>query len=145
MKKLSMGVKLSYGLGDFYGGASAAIIGLFFLFFLTNVVGISPLVAGSIVLFGRAVDAVTDPLMGSISDHTRSKWGRRVAWFFFGILPVALSYVLMWVVPPFERWLQVAYYFFAYAFFSCAFTMVMVPYGALPQDLTVDANERTVL
>lgn len=145
MKKLSMGVKLSYGLGDFYGGASAAIIGLFFLFFLTNVVGISPLIAGSIVLFGRAVDAVTDPLMGSISDHTRSKWGRRVAWFFFGILPVGLSYVLMWVVPPVGRWLQVVYYFFAYAFFSCAFTMVMVPYGALPQDLTADANERTVL
>lgn len=145
MKKLSLGVKLSYGLGDFYGGASAAIIGLFFLFFLTNVVGISPVIAGSIVLFGRAVDAVTDPLMGSISDHTRSKWGRRVAWFFFGILPVGLSYVLMWVVPPVDRWLQVVHYFFAYAFFSCAFTMVMVPYGALPQDLTTDANERTVL
>ncbi len=145
MKKLSFGVKFSYGLGDFYGGASASIIGLFFLFFLTNVVGISPLVAGSIVLFGRAVDAVTDPLMGAISDHTRSKWGRRVAWFFFGILPVGLSYVLMWVVPPFSRGLQVVYYFFAYAFFSCAFTMVMVPYGALPQDLTADSNERTVL
>ena len=51
----------------------------------------------------------------------------------------------MWAVPPVDRWLQVVYYFFAYAFFSCAFTMVMVPYGALPQDLTTDANERTVL
>jgi len=145
MKKLNFGTKLSYGLGDFYGGASASIIGLFFLYFMTNIVGISPLVAGAVVLFGRAVDAVTDPLMGAISDHTRSRWGRRVAWFLFGIVPVALSYVLLWVVPPFARWLQVVYYFFAYAFFSCAFTMVMVPYGALPQDLTSDSNERSAL
>ena len=101
MKKLNLGTKLSYGLGDFYGGASASIIGLFFLYFMTNVVGISPLAAGAVVLFGRAVDAVTDPLMGAISDHTRSRWGRRVAWFLFGIIPVALSYVLLWVVPPF--------------------------------------------
>ena len=145
MKKLNLGTKLSYGLGDFYGGASASIIGLFFLYFMTNVVGISPLAAGAVVLFGRAVDAVTDPLMGAISDHTRSRWGRRVAWFLFGIIPVALSYVLLWVVPPFERWLQIVYYFFAYAFFSCAFTMVMVPYGALPQDLTSDSNDRSAL
>jgi sugar (glycoside-pentoside-hexuronide) transporter len=145
MQKLKLGTKLSYGLGDFYGGASASIIGLFFLYFMTNIVGIAPLAAGAVVLFGRAVDAVTDPLMGAISDHTRSRWGRRVAWFLFGIVPVALSYVLLWIVPPFARWLQVAYYFFTYAFFSCAFTMVMVPYGALPQDLTSDSNERSAL
>ena len=145
MKKLSFGTKLSYGLGDFYGGASASIIGLFFLYFLTNVVGLAPLLAGSIVLFGRAVDAVIDPFMGAISDHTRSRWGRRVAWFLFGIIPVALSYILLWFVPPCAQWLQAVYYFFVYAFFACAFSMVMVPYGALPQDLTSDSNERTVL
>jgi len=145
VKKLKLGTKLSYGLGDFYGGASASIIGLFFLYFMTNIVGVSPLAAGAVVLFGRAVDAVTDPLMGAISDHTRSRWGRRVAWFLFGVVPVALSYVLLWVVPPVARWLQVVYYFFAYAFFSCAFTMVMVPYGALPQDLTSDSDPRSAL
>lgn len=145
MKKLSLGVKLSYGLGDFYGGASAAIIGLFFLYFLTNIAGLPPLLAGTIVLVGRVIDAVIDPFMGAISDHTRSKWGRRVAWFLFGIIPVALSYILLWIVPPCAQWLQAAYYFFVYAFFACSFSMVMVPYGALPQDITSDSNERTVL
>ncbi|HWP22091.1 MAG TPA: MFS transporter [Candidatus Cryosericum sp.] len=145
MKKLSFGTKLSYGLGDFYGGASASIIGLFFLYFLTNIAGLPPLLAGTIVLVGRVVDAVIDPFMGAISDHTRSRWGRRVAWFLFGIIPVALSYILLWFVPPCAQWLQAAYYFFVYAFFACSFSMVMVPYGALPQDLTSDSNERTVL
>ena len=145
MEKLGPGTKLAYGLGDFYGGASAGIIGLFFLYFMTNVVGIAPLWGGAIVLFGKVIDAVTDPLMGAISDHTRARWGRRVSWFLFGIVPVALSYLLLWLIPPVAQGMQVLYYFIVYAFFSCAFTMVMVPYGALPQELTSDNNERSAL
>ena len=143
--KISLKVKLTYGIGDFYGGASVGIIGLFLLYFLTVVVGISPFWGGVIVLFGRFIDAITDPLMGRISDSTNSRFGRRTIWFLLGILPVFLSYTLLWAVPDFSYSGKIIYYLVMYSFFSCAFTMVMVPYGALPQELTNDTNKRSVL
>ena len=144
-KKLSLGTKLAYGIGDLYGGASAAIIGLFFLFFMTNVVHIDPFWGGVVVLFGRVVDALIDPLIGKITDNTKSKYGRRTFWFLVGIVPVFVSYSLLWLTPSAAQWLQILYYFFAYSFFSISFSLVMVPYGVLPQELTNDSKERSVL
>lgn len=144
-KKLSLGTKLAYGVGDLYGGASAAIIGIFFLFFMTNVVNINPFWGGLIVLFGRIIDASIDPFIGKITDNTRSKYGRRTFWFLVGIVPVFVSYSLLWLVPDVAQWLQILYYFFAYAFYCVAFSFVMVPYGVLPQELTKDSRERSVL
>jgi len=144
-KKLSLGTKLAYGIGDLYGGASAAIIGIFFLFFMTNVVHIDPFWGGVVVLFGRVVDASIDPFIGKITDNTKSKYGRRTFWFLVGIVPVFVSYSLLWLVPDVAQWLQILYYFFAYAFYTVAFSFVMVPYGVLPQELTKDSKERSVL
>jgi len=144
-KKLSLGTKVAYGIGDLYGGASAAIIGLFFLFFMTNVVNINPFWGGTVVLFGKIVDAVIDPFIGNISDNTKSKFGRRSFWFLVGIVPVFLSYTMLWLVPDVAQWLQILYYFFAYSFYCVAFSFVMVPYGVLPQELTRDSRERSVL
>jgi oligogalacturonide transporter len=135
-------VRLAYGLGDFYGGASVGVINLLFLFFLTNIAGISPLQAGIVVFIGRAVDAVTDPLMGIISDRTRTKAGRRVPYFFWGVVPVMASFVLLWIVPVWSGWSLIVYYAAAYSFFSVAFTMVMVPYAALAPELSSDAGQR---
>lgn len=144
-KKLSLGTKLAYGIGDLYGGASAAIIGIFFLFFMTNVVNIDPFWGGLIVLFGKIIDAAIDPFIGKITDNTKSKYGRRTFWFLAGIVPVFVSYSLLWLVPGAAQWLQILYYFFAYAFYCVAFSFVMVPYGVLPQELTKDSRERAVL
>ena len=144
-QKLSLGTKLAYGIGDLYGGASAAIIGIFFLFFMTNVVNINPFWGGLVVLFGRIVDAAIDPFIGKITDNTKSKYGRRTFWFLVGIAPVFVSYSLLWLVPDTAQWLQILYYFFAYAFYTVAFSFVMVPYGVLPQELTRDSKERSVL
>jgi len=144
-KKLSLGTKLAYGVGDLYGGASAAIIGIFFLFFMTNVVNINPFWGGLVVLFGKIVDAAIDPFIGKVTDSTKSKYGRRTFWFLVGIAPVFVSYSLLWLVPDVAQWLQILYYFFAYAFYCVAFSFVMVPYGVLPQELTKDSRERSVL
>ena len=144
-KKLSLGTKLAYGVGDLYGGASAAVIGLFFLFFMTNVVNINPFWGGVVVFLGRIIDAAIDPFIGKITDNTKSKYGRRTFWFLVGIVPVFVSYSLLWLVPDVAQWLQILYYFFAYAFYTVAFSFVMVPYGVLPQELTKDSKERSVL
>lgn len=137
---------IAYGIGDIYGSGAFLLIGLLFLFFLTDYVGLSPALAGLVFAVGKGVDAITDPLMGYVSDITRSRHGRRRVYFLVGIVPVALSFVLLWV--PIQGWSQFAlflYYSAAYVLFSLVFTMVMVPYFALNAEMSVDIKERNKL
>jgi oligogalacturonide transporter len=137
---------VAYGLGDVFGGGSFLIINMFFLFFLTEVVGLSPILAGIVFSFGKVWDAISDPLMGYLSDRTRSRFGRRRVFFLIGIAPIAVSFVLIWMPPPSEEdLLNVAYYAFAYVFFSTVVTMVMVPYSALNAEMSTDYKVRTRL
>ncbi|MFP4011092.1 MAG: MFS transporter [Spirochaetaceae bacterium] len=137
---------IAYGLGDMFGGGSFTVIGLLFMFFLTEFVGLAPFLAGMVFAVGKGFDAVSDPLMGYISDRTRSRYGRRRVYFLAGIVPIALSFAALWVpviVGP--QWARALYYAFAYVFFSAVFTMVMVPYSALNAELTRDYRARTRL
>ncbi len=144
--KLRLSTKVIYGTGDFYGGASATIISMLFLYFLTDVVGMRPVYAGVIIFIGRFVDAITDPLMGRISDQTNSRFGRRIPYFLYFAIPVGLSFGLLWIQLGIENdMLMFVYYSFAYILFSISFTAVMVPYAALAPELTQDYHERTAL
>jgi len=136
-------VRLVYGLGDFYGGGAMGIVGLLYLFFLTNIAGISPLQAGLVVFIGGVFDAITDPLMGTISDRTRSKRGRRAPFFFWGVIPVVVSFILIWYVPVLQGWSLVLYYIIVFCFYNGAFAVVMVPYAALAPELSPDPGQRT--
>ncbi len=137
---------LCYGLGDLYGGGSFLIIGMLFMFYLTEVVGLSPLIAGFVFAIGKVWDAVSDPLMGYISDRTRTRFGRRRIYFLIGIAPIAVTFTLMWVPVGFSsQWTLFAYYSLAYICFSTVFTMVMVPYAALNAEMSHDYNIRTRL
>lgn len=137
---------ISYGLGDMFGGGSFTVIGLLFMFFLTEFVGLAPFLAGLVFAVGKGFDAISDPLMGYISDRTKSRFGRRRIYFLIGIAPIAVSFAALWVpltVGP--QWARAIYYAFAYVFFSAVFTMVMVPYSALNAELTRDYRMRTRL
>ncbi len=137
---------LAYGSGDIYGGGSFLIISTLFIFFLSNVVGLSPAMAGFIVFAGKAWDAISDPLFGCISDRTKSRFGRRRVFFLIGIVPVGISFFLLWISVKFDNtFLTVAYYFFAYLFFCTVFTSVMVPYNALVTEISTDYRTRTRL
>jgi len=137
---------ISYGSGDFYGGGSFLLIGMLFLIFLTDIVGISPAAAALVFSIGKVWDALSDPLMGYISDKTRSRFGRRRVYLLIGIVPVFISFLLLWL--PVNISMQtgaVIYYSFAYILFSTVFTMVMVPYAALNAEMTMDYRTRTRL
>ncbi len=71
----------------------------FLLFFYSQVVGLDPWLAGIALTIGRVWDAISDPVMGAISDRTRSRWGRRRPYIMFGAIPLAIAYVSMWVPP----------------------------------------------
>jgi oligogalacturonide transporter len=145
-ERLSLGTKLGFGSGDIYGGGAMTIVGFLYLFFLTDVIRISPALAGVVILVSKIWDAVSDPVMGTISDRTRSRWGRRRPYFLFGIPLVFLSFLVLWYPVSFEA--EAARFVFvlaAYLLFSTVITLVMVPYNALSSELTTDYDERTRL
>lgn len=136
--------KIAYASGDIYGGGSFLIVGLLLLVFLTKVEGLSGAWAGIIIFVGKAWDAVTDPLMGMLSDRTKSKYGRRRFYFLIGAIPVFLSWVMLWYSFGItSEAVKIIYYMFAFMFFSTSFTLVMVPYNAVLADMTNDYNKRS--
>ncbi len=137
---------IAYGFGELYGGGSFIIISLLFLFFLTDVVGLAPSLAGLIVLIGKFWDAVTDPLMGFISDNMRSRFGKRRVFFLVGVIPVAVTFLILWITVRFPSDITTfMYYAVSYILFSTTFTMVMIPYRALNAEMTPDYAIRTKL
>jgi oligogalacturonide transporter len=137
---------IAYGIGDLYGGGSFFLISTFSMFYLINVVGLSPIWAGLVPGLGKVWDAVSDPLMGYISDRSRSRYGRRRLYFLLAIAPVAVTFALLWLPVSFDT--QVGtflYYFMAYLFFYTVSTMTMVPYSALSAEMTLDFNTRNRL
>jgi oligogalacturonide transporter len=136
--------KLCYASGDIYGGGAFMIFSLLFMNFLVLVEGL-PVVATTVIIFiGKLWDAVTDPIVGRLSDKTRSRFGRRRIFFLFGIVPVYLSFIMLFYSFGLENvTAKIIYYTFSYMFFGTAFTIVMVPYNAILSDMTSDYNERT--
>jgi len=144
--RLSRRTKLIYGFGDTGFSLTTTIIAAYFAIFLTDVVGIAAGTAAIAIFIGRTWDYVNDPIIGHISDRTRTRWGRRRPFLLFGALPFALAFCLMWYRPPFENqiWLAV-YYGLAYALFDSAATFVYMPFYALTPELTSNYDERTSL
>jgi GPH family glycoside/pentoside/hexuronide:cation symporter len=145
-KKLSLRTKLMYGMGD--GGINLAdtMVGLLFAIFCTDVVGLRPGLTALVIFVGRTFDYVNDPIIGYLSDRTRTRWGRRRPFILFGMLPFALAYMLLWWKPPFDSQLVLALYFgFAFILYDTMATVLYMPYFALTPELTQDYDERTSL
>jgi len=144
--RLSRRTKFLYGIGDTGFSLTSTILGAYFAIFLTDVVGIAPTIAAAAIFIGRSWDYINDPLIGHISDRTRTRWGRRRPFLLFGALPFALAFLLLWVRPPFQNPVALAaYYALAYLIFDAAATFVYMPYFALTPELTQDYDERTQL
>ncbi len=145
-EKLSRRSKLMYGVGDAGINLADTMVGLLFAIFLTDVVGLRPGLAALVVFIGRTFDYVNDPIIGYLSDRTRSRWGRRRPFILFGMLPFALAYMLLWWIPPFDTQLGLAiYYGVAFVLYDTLATVLYMPYFALTPELTSDYDERTSL
>lgn len=150
-EKLNFSTKLAYGSGDMGPAITANILVFFLLYFFTNVAGLPAGLAGSILAIGKIGDAINDPITGILSDHTRTRWGRRIPWMLFGAVPFGVFFFLQWIVPSFSvdpevnKWCLFAYYIIIAILFNLAYTVVNLPYTALTPELTQDYNERTSL
>ena len=145
-EKLSTREKLCYGLGDVSTGLAVSSVGIFFLKYLTDVVGLSPKYAGLPLVIGRVWDALADPLIGWITDHTETRWGRRRPYLLFGAIPYALCFFSLWVVPEFNDQVQIfAYVTVTLLLFNTCLAVVFVPYTSMTAAITKDYTERTSL
>ncbi|MEO1286323.1 MAG: MFS transporter [Chloroflexota bacterium] len=137
--------KLAFGFGDVAGAVYAALYGFFMSAFLLDVAGLRPGAVGLILGSSVIIDAFTDPFIGSLSDRTRSRWGRKRPWLLFGAVPLGIAFFLHWLVPPLEGVLLVGYYFVISNLLRIAFTAVNIPYTALTPEMTRDFDQRTQL
>ena len=133
-----------------YGGGGAAY-GVFYnahyfvLVYYSQVLGLNPGLAGLAVGLSLVFDAVTDPLIGYLSDNTRSRWGRRHPWLIGSIIPLAASFYFLWHPPMFVEGdtLLFAWLVACNVIMRTAITMFLVPAYAIVAELTSDYDERT--
>ena len=139
-------VTFGWGLGS---------LGVLSLLFVTNalvlkyavdVLGLSALVAGLVAAACRIFDALLDPFMGTISDNTRTRWGRRRPYILLGTILCGMASVLIFAAPESISEAMLPVYFgFALVFYAVAYTVFNVPYMAMPVEMTQDRHERTFM
>ena len=144
-RKLSLGQKIGYGVGDtginFWFNAGVA----FMLVFYTDGLGLSPVTAGSILFVARAVDAITDPLMGWITDRTQTKMGKFRPFILAGAIPMAVMGVLTFTDPGLSPSQTLIYAYATYILYGITYTIISIPYSGLTAAVTHNPKERTEL
>ena len=144
--RLTVKQKLGFGIFDLGGNMLFTLMSFWALKYLTDTVGIAAAWAGIAVMIGKAWDAVTDPLMGFISDRTFSPWGRRRVYLLFGSVPMLLSMVFFFTSPQYlPSSMHIAWAIVALMFLNTASTIINVPYSSLTPELTSNYNEQSSL
>jgi len=137
--------KLAYGLGAFVNNTLAAAIGGM-LIILNLGFGVNPALVGLASSLPRITDALTDPLMGFVSDNARTRWGRRRPFIFVGAILAGLSFIALWWLPVGKTEMWYFWYFtIGSTLFYVGYTVFATPWVALGYELTPDYHERTRL
>ena len=138
---------IQYCFANIFMGGGGYIISMYFTVYLTNVVGMELKYATFIVMLATIWDGVNDPIMGIITDRTRSKYGRHRRYLLWSIPLVAVSYTMLWnsfgLDATENPTICVVYYAFAYILYKTAYTMVDVPHTSMLPTLAPEYNKRT--
>jgi Na+/melibiose symporter-like transporter len=143
-ERVPLGTLLSWGPPILGVSSALFFLQFFFLKFATDVLLMPPIVVGSLFFAGRMWDAISDPLVGTLSDRTRTRIGRRRPWMFAGV-PLLVLFVFMCWVPPQDLsdtglvwWVAIS----LFGFYT-AFTFYQIPHLSLGAELTSDHHDRT--
>ena len=135
--------KIAYALGDAAsGGITWKIMSVAFPLFFTHVFGLSFADAAALMLVARIFDVFTDPLMGSIADRTKTRWGTYRPWLIFGAVPFGLIFALLLFTPDLGPTGKRVWAYTFYLLMMAVYTAVNVPYGSLLGVMTTDDNEK---
>lgn len=130
-------------MGNFPNNIIFLMVGTYITYFYTNILQIPAVMAGTIFMVARLVDAVTDPIMGMIVDRTNTKLGKYRPFIIAGAPFLGIMFVLLFTAPNFSASGKIAYAFVTYIIYSLAWTIVQIPQLALPAMLTNDLAKRT--
>ncbi|MBP3759268.1 MAG: MFS transporter [Firmicutes bacterium] len=144
-KKLSVKTKIGYGIGCVCDNTLYTLSGTYLLLYLTTVAGVQPALAGTISAVGSVWEALVGPIMGSLSDNTVSRFGKRKPFMMFAAIPVAVITSLLFTAINAGPVVKGVYYTVAIILFWTSFSMEFVPYMSWGADLTDDYHERTSL
>ncbi len=138
---------IQYCFANIFMGGGGYIISMYFTIFLTNVVGMELRHATFIMMIATVWDGINDPIMGLITDRTRSKYGRHRRYLLLSIPPLVVSYIMLWnsfgLDGKEHPTIAICYYAFAYILYKTAYTMVDVPHTAMLPTLAPEYNKRT--
>ena len=143
--KLSLKERLGYGLGTAGEQFPNFLVQTFLFAYFNLVVGLNAGVIATIMLIARVWDAINDPLMGIIADHTRSRWGSYRPWAFFATIPMGIFLVLTFTNVGLTSTAKVIYCGAMYILFGMSNTASLIPLGSMANVLTDSNQERAVL
>ena len=143
--RVPLGTRIGFGIGDFGFLVVWQGTTLFLMYFYTDVIGIEPVLAGTIYLVAMVWDAVTDPVIAALAERTRTRWGRYRPWIALGAVPFGVSFALAFSTPgdlPVAPWVWALG---THLLLRTAYTVVSMPFNSMQARLTSDADERSVL
>lgn len=143
--RLSRSTDVGYAIGSIGTAAFATVPGLLLLYYLTNVLGVAAAVAGAVVLLPKFWDVLVNPLVGSLSDRTRSRWGSRRPWMLLGGVTLPVLFVLMFSAPGQSPLASAGFVAVLFLLAATAYACFQVPYLAMPAEITDDYQERSTL
>ena len=140
---MKRGEKGFFAFADFYGGGGQALIGVLYLVFLTDFVKLNPILAGIVVMISEIWDAISDPLMGILSDNTRTKLGRRRPYILAGGCLLAVGFALIFLpISAESQTVKFIYCAATYLFYNTVSTMINVSYSSMSAEISTVSEER---
>ncbi|MBN6150888.1 MFS transporter [Xanthomonas sp. AmX2] len=140
--KLSVIEKVGFGAGDMAVNVVMSSMMLIITFFYTDIYGLKPQDLAMLFIAVRMIDAITDPLMGIVTDRINTRWGRYRPYFLFLSVPFGLAVFLTFSTPDLSYNLKLAYAYATYLLVMLIFTGVTIPYISIIGVLTADPKER---
>lgn len=145
-EKIGVFEKVAYGGGDLASNLILVLSSTFVTFFYTDALGLNPAIIGSIMMFSRFFDGISDILMGFVMDHTQSKHGKARPWLLWLAVPIGISLILMFCVPQMGDFGKYVYIAITYNLVTTVlYTAINIPYGALTSLMSRDQDERMVI
>lgn len=143
--KLRFVEKLGYGLGDTASNFFFQTFNIFLLYYYTDIFGLSAAAVGTMFLFTRIFDCVTDPLMGIVADRTKSRWGKFRPYLLWMAVPYGVLGYVMFMNPTLPASGKLIFAYVTYSAMMLAYTAINIPYSALMGVMSPSSVERTSL
>ncbi len=137
--------KFAFGMGDFASTLIFATVTTFLMFYYTDIYGISAAAVGTLIFVARGVDAVWDVFLGTMVDRTKSRWGQCRPYLLFGAPVLGICAIAVFSAPAGSDSFKLVYAYTTYIALMMAYSLVNIPYGAMPALLTDDVRDRTKL